>query len=156
MRRRWRGEILLLAVCLLAGCATSRPPGSYVSGVFESDADLLASAMVEYLGEQLPPASTTFVLQPPARDPLGKALTPALGSALRQAGFAVQEAAPQKAAPGSPAGSGGYALRYLISPLDAGVLVRLQYQQTEASRWYVRNSRGELQAASPFTVRVAP
>ncbi len=151
MRRRSMGERLLLAVLLLAGCATSRPPGSYVSGVFESDAALLASAMVEYLGEQLPPASTTFLLQPPARDPLGNALTPALGSALRQAGFAVQEAAP-----GSPAGSGVYALRYLISPLDAGVLVRLQYQQTEASRWYVRNSRGELQAASPFTVRVAP
>jgi hypothetical protein len=153
VRRRVILPAALLAALALGGCATTpRPSLSHVSGVSASDAALLANAMAQFLGQQLPRAATTLVLQPPSRDQASNALTPALHSALVQAGFGVQEAAPGTPLPNS----GGYALRYLVSPLDAGVLVRLQYHQTEASRWYARNSSGQLQAASPFTVRVAP
>ncbi|WP_227650638.1 hypothetical protein [Klebsiella pneumoniae] len=47
----------------------------------------------------------------------------------------------------------GVPLRYIASPLDSGVLLRLQYQGIEASRYYPRGSNGQLLPGAPFTVR---
>jgi hypothetical protein len=141
----------LVATLALGGCATVSRTSSYVSEVSPADAATLASSIADYLGQQLPPANTTLVLQPPAQSQAHNALTPALTRALQRAGFGVYPPTQD-----APAPAGVHSIRYLVSPLNAGVLVRLQYDQTEASRWFARNSGRQLQAGSPFTVRAAP
>ena len=146
-----RRSTVALVVLALAGCASVAPTASYVSDVSPADATPLASALAAYLGQQLPPATTTLVLQPPPPSQADNALTPALRGALSHAGFEVFE--PSKDAP-PPAGA--HPIRYQVTPLEGGVLVRLHYDRTEAARWFARNRRGQLQAAGPFTVSAAP
>jgi len=43
----------------------------------------------------------------------------------------------------------------LVSPLDSGVLLRLQYEGVEAARFYPRAASGALTIGAPFTVREA-
>jgi hypothetical protein len=107
--------------------------------------------MVDDLRQQLPPATTTLVLQPPPPSQADNALTPALRGALSHAGFGVFE--PSK---DTPPLAGAHPIRYQVTPLEGGVLVRLHYDRTEAARWFARNRRGQLQAAGPFTVSAAP
>ena len=74
-------------------------------------------------------------------------LTPAFTAALPRRGFAIAENG-QTATPTT------HRLRYWVTPLDNGDLVRLSIDdRTEASRFFVRNSRGGLQAGGPFMVR---
>lgn len=45
-------------------------------------------------------------------------------------------------------------LRYLVTPLEDGLLVRLSIgDRTQATRFFARNSAGSLQAGGPFMVR---
>lgn len=139
----------LAAALLLSACATSRPTMSYVEPtVTASDAQTLASDTVAYLADPLPPARTTIVLDPPAAKD-HDALTAAMLPALRARGYGVTLVDPQT----GKAGGAGVPLRYIASPLDSGVLLRLQYQGTEASRYYPRSSNGQLLPGAPFTVR---
>lgn len=141
--RRSRPIAALLAALALGGCALFSPTPSWVEEVNEADATELADAITGFLKQQWPVASTTLVLEPPEQ--ADNPLTPALEEALRQAGFALAD--PKAEVPGA------HRLRYLVSPMGAGVLLRLQVDQTEASRWFVRDRAGALEAASPFTVR---
>ena len=139
----------LAAALLLSACATSRPSMSYVEpSVSATDSQTLSREAVAFLADTLPPARTTLVLDPPAAKDHDH-LTAALIPALRARGFGVTLTDPKT---GVPAGQ-GIALRYLASPLDSGVLMRLQYQGTEASRYYPRGSNGLLLPGAPFTVR---
>ncbi|CZZ75162.1 conjugal transfer protein TrbH [Salmonella enterica] len=139
----------LAAALLLSACATSRPTMSYVEpSVTATDSITLSREAVAYLADALPPARTTLVLDPPAAKDQDH-LTAALLPALRARGYGVTLADPKT---GRPAGQ-GVALRYLASPLDGGVLMRLQYQGTEASRFYPRGTNGLLLPGAPFTVR---
>jgi hypothetical protein len=103
--------------------------------------------MVEFVATQLPAAASTIVLDPTPSTQAGNALTPAFVAALRGRGFAVAE--------GRQAGPpGAHHIRYLVSPLDNGDLIRLSIDdRAEASRFFVRNTVGGLQTGGPFMVR---
>lgn len=139
----------LAALAVLCACATTRPSMSYVAPeLTPGDAAVLASDTATHLAEPLPPAKSTVVLDPPAGQ-RADALTPALLSALRGAGYGVIEADRRV----GPQAGEGTPVRYLVSPLENGVVLRLQYLGTEASRFYPRTVNGTLEAAGPFTVR---
>lgn len=144
---------LLLASSLLAvaltGCAV-RPDESFVERIeAPADAQVLATGMVDFVVARLPAASSTVVLDPTPSDQAGNALTPAFVAALRQHGFAVADSAQVGTA-------GVHRLRYWVSALDNGTLIRLSLDgSTEAARFFVRNTAGGLQPGGPFMVREA-
>jgi hypothetical protein len=142
-----RRALSLAAVSSLAACALG-PGGSYVSQVdTPADAQVLATGMVVFVAAQLPAASSTVVLDPTPSDQAGNALTPAFVAALRERGFAVADE-------GQASASGTHHIRYLVTALDNGDLVRLSIDDgAQASRVFVRNSAGGLQAGGPFMVR---
>ena len=143
-----RAIAVLIFALMLAGCATTRPGASFVAPeVTAPDSAVLAADTTDYLRTVYPAANTTLALEAPAGKD-ANALTPALNTALREAGFAVIEVAGNA--------EEGQRIRYLVSPLDHGVALRLQYQGVEASRFYHRDTNGGLVAAAPFTVRETP
>ena len=93
----------------------------------------------------LPPARTTLVLIPPPRGQRANPVTAGVADALRRTGFAL---APEGAAP-----PGAHRVRYLVTPLLGGVLVRVHLDGVEAARLFRPNARGTLVAATPLTVR---
>ncbi len=138
----------LLACAGLAACAGS-PASSYVAPLTAAaDAQTLAVGISDFLASSLPAASTTLALEPPSLDQSGNALTPALADALRRRGFATVEAG------GDVALSGARRLRYWVTPMDNGDLVRLTIDggAIQGNRFFARNSGGSLQAGGPFTV----
>ena len=147
MNRMLRRALSLAAVSCLAACALG-PGSSYVSQVdTPADAQVLAAGMVVFVAAQLPAASSTIVLDPTPSDQAGNALTPAFVVALRDRGFAVADE-------GQASASGTHHVRYFVTPLDNGDLVRVSVDdRAQASRFFVRNSAGGLQAGGPFMVR---
>ena len=140
--------VSLFVACSLAACALG-PGNSYVGHVdTQADAQVLAGDMADFVAGQLPAVSSTVVLDPTPSDQAGNDLTPAFVAALRDRGFAVADAR-QGGAPGA------HHIRYLVTRLDNGDLVRVTIDgaAAEASRFFVRNSAGDLQAGGPFTVR---
>ncbi len=130
---------------LLSACATIRPGMSYVTpglSLSKSDATTLATDTVQHLSGTFPPAKNTLVLDTPQGD---NVVTPLLLAQLRSAGFGVIEAERGL----------GVRIRYLVSPLDKGVVLRLQYLTVEAARFYPRGAGGNLLSAAPFTVKEA-
>lgn len=140
---------MMILVLALAACASTRPTMSYVAGgLSPADATVLATDIADHLADPLPPAKSSVVLDPPASQ-AADALTPVLLSKLRSTGYGVIVADPKTGAkPGA-----GTPVRYLVSPLDNGVVLRLQYLGVEATRFYPRSAGGALVAAGPFTVR---
>lgn len=138
--------LALLATTLVAGCAIG-PGTSYVGALRQpTDAEALATAMAELVSMRLPGAAGVLVLDPPPSDQASNALTPAFGLALRRRGFSMGVAA-------DPSGGDTHRIRYLVTPLDNGVLVRLTIDgTTEGSRFFARNTGGGLQPGGPFTV----
>lgn len=145
MSRPVHFALLVFATASLASCAVG-PDSSYVGDLSApGDAGILAAGMVEFVSTQLPAAASTIALDPTPPDQAS--LTPALTAALRRRGFAVADDK-QAAAPVT------HHLRYWVTPLDNGDVVRLSIDdRTEASRFFVRNSQGGLQAGGPFMVR---
>jgi hypothetical protein len=134
----------MLATCSLTACAVG-PNMSYVLPLAEpADATVIAAGIGAFMRTQLP-ASTTLVLDPTPADQASNALTPMLADDLRRQGFTLAQAA-------GP--SGTHTLRYWVTPLDAsGELVRLMIDgRRQASRFFVRNTAGNLQSGGPFTV----
>lgn len=131
----------------LSACATVGPRTSYVAPLPlpSSDAVVLASGITRFMAAQLPAGATTLALDPTPSDQASNALTPELATALRRRGFAVAASA---------AAGQTHTLRYWVTPLDsAGEVVRLLIDgHQEASRFFVRNTAGYLQAGGPFTV----
>jgi hypothetical protein len=149
MNRMLRFALPLVAVSSLVACAVG-PSISYVGRVeTPADAQVLAAGMVVFVAAQLPAASSTVVLDPTPSDQAGNTLTPAFVAALRDRGFAVANEG-QAGAPGT------HHIRYLVTPLDNGDLVRVSIDDgAQASRFFVRNTAGGLQASGPFMVRQA-
>ena len=148
MIRSLRFAIPCLAA-LLSGCAFG-PNGSYVAPLQQpADANVLASGIAGFVAMRLPAASSTLVLDATPSDQASNSLTPALAAALRRRGFAIAE-------DGQPVPADAHRLRYLVTPLDNGDLVRLTLDgAVEGSRFFVRNTAGGLQAGGPFTVTQA-
>ncbi|MCC8943106.1 conjugal transfer protein TrbH [Bradyrhizobium sp. Arg68] len=146
---RFRILIMMALVLALGACATTRPTMSFVAGgLSPADAMVLANDVATHLADSLPPAKSSLVLDPPASRN-ADVLTPVLLTKLRSAGYGVIEADPRT---GAKSGE-GTPVRYLVSPLDNGVVLRLQYLGVEATRFYPRSAGGALVAAGPFTVR---
>jgi len=146
--RRFRLVLPCLAA-LLTGCAFG-PDSSYVAPLAQpADAQVLANGISAFVATRLPAASSTVALEPPPSDQADNSLTPALASALRHRGFAVAEG-------GQTLPPGAHHLRYLVTSLGEGNLVRLTLDGTsQGSRFFVRNSAGGLQSGGPFTVTQA-
>lgn len=147
MSRALRHALPLLAAASLASCAIG-PDSSYVGELAApGDARILAGGMVEFVSTQLPAASSTIALDPTPADQASNALTPAFTAALRRRGFAVADDR-------QAATLAAHHLRYWVTPVDNGDVVRLSIDdRTEASRFFVRNTQGGLQAGGPFMVR---
>ena len=146
MTRPWRLMLVAISVTVLGGCAAG-PDSSYVGPIdTPADARVLASGLAEFLAAWLP-AAAMLALDPTPSGQDGNALTPALIATLRARGFAIAD--DRKAdKPGT------HRVRYWVTPLDNGDLVRLTVDGTEASRLFARNSDGTLQPAGPYTVRL--
>jgi hypothetical protein len=138
--------LTILAAVSLAAC-TIGPNTSYVAPLQQSeDAQVLADGMVEFIAMRLSAVSTTLILDPTPTDQAGNAMTPAFAAALRSHGFAV-------AAAGQAFGTNAHRIRYLVTPLDNGDLVRVTIDSiAQGSRFFVRNTAGGLQAGGPYTV----
>lgn len=138
----------LLACASLAACA-GNPAGSYVAPLtVPADAQTLAAGIADFMASSLPAASTTLALEPPAPEQSGNALTPALANALRRRGFATVDANADAVPPGARR------VRYRVTPMDGGDLVRLTIDggAIQGNRFFARNPAGTLQAGGPFTV----
>jgi hypothetical protein len=132
----------------VAACALGSD-SSYVDRVATPwDAKVLAGAMADFVAGRLPAGSSAVSLDPTPFEQASNTLTPAFIAALRDRGFAVADAS-QLGAPAS------HRIRYLVTRLDNGDLLRVTIDggAAEASRFFVRNSVGDLQAGGPFTVR---
>lgn len=148
MIRVLRLAVVPLMACTLAACAFGSG-NSYVAPFgAPADADVLARDMADFVSGQLPAGSGTVVLEPTPSAQAGNPLTPVLVAALRDRGFAVTDTA-------EPGGPSAHRIRYLVTPIDNGDLLRVTIDggNAEASRFFVRNRAGGLQAGGPFTVR---
>lgn len=139
---------MIIAGSGVGGCTILRPTMSYVEPLTEPEAIVLANDISEHLITPLPRAQTTIVLDAPA-DTSKDLLTPVLAAKLRENGYGVVEADPKK----GPDPNDGTPIRYLVTPLESGIVLRLQYPGAEASRFYPRGSDGNLMTSQPFTVR---
>ena len=136
---------LVATAAMLSACAYD-PDSSYVEPLTApADATVLAGAMTEFVSMRLPAARAALVLQATSDGQASNAVTPVLTDDLRRRGFAL-------VADGT---AGAHRVRYLVTPLDRGDLVRLSLDggSTEASRFFVRTAVGTLQVGGPFTIR---
>lgn len=141
---------LALILCFfLASCAAVNPRASFVAGkLAASDADVLAASSAEHFRTVFPAAKSSIALETPVAGQDRNAFAVSLDAELRRYGYAVSANAPS-----SPAPADAIRVRYVVSPLDAGLVLQLQYGRTEAARYFARDSSGVLVPASPYTVK---
>ena len=142
-----RSVAALIAAATLSGCAID-PDVSYVGPLSApNDANVLAFEITEFTVMRLPAAQTVLVLDPTPDDQASNTLTPLLTDDLHRRGFAIADT--------SGATSTSHHLRYVVTPLDGGDLMRVTLDggSVEASRYFVRNTAGTLQAGGPFAIR---
>lgn len=132
---------VLMCLATVPGCAALKNLQSKNVGpqIAAPDVGPVTEDMAQFLAFQLPAAKTTLAIEP-AETPLHQSL---IGQ-LTGKGFGVSDDDPQ-----------AVSLRYLVTPLDGGVLVRMQYKHTEASRYYPRASDGSLSFSNIYSVREA-
>jgi len=145
--------IVLLSCLVLAACARSpRPAVSYVSSkVTPVEIATLVADTTRYLYAALPPAHTTVQLVP-AKSRAAATLSTVLAEQLRITGYGVIENDTREHINDPHV----VPLRYLVSRLDDGIVLHLQYRNIEASRFYPRTADGGLALAAPFSVREVP
>jgi hypothetical protein len=150
MIRPARAFLSAAAVALLVACATRPGNFSYVVQPQQSgDAEALADALAEFVAARLPAASSTLTFDPTPRDQVGNTVTTAFTLALRRRGFAVDEG-------GRAVAGGAHRLRYLVTPMDNGTLLRLTIDEnTRGSRFFVRDAAGHLRFGGPYTIMLA-
>ena len=128
----------MFGLLLLAGCATGIP-NSYVEAVTSQDAKTIGEGIVAFVRDRQKPAAGPIALEVPEDDVL---LAPEIKAALESAGYKVS-------GPGAR-----HRLRYQVTPLGTGMLVRLSLDGGDAARFYQRNL-GTLAPNGPFTLREA-
>lgn len=133
-----------LALACLSGCALDGPAASYVAPVLTSqgDAQALAASIASVAEAALPPGPGAVWLEPPASGQDGGDVGPALTAILGRNGFRIAEAP-----------EGAHRLRYWLTPLDQGDLVRVAVDGApRAACVFARAANGTLQPASPITL----
>jgi hypothetical protein len=149
MTSRLAQRLLSCLAALQAGCALG-PDSSYVAALQQpADARVLAESIAEFVAMRLPSASSTVALDPTPAAQTGNMITPDLVEDLQRRGFAVVES-------GRPVTPAAHRLRYLVTLLDSGALVRLTLDGgTQGARFFARNTAGDLQSGGPYTVTQA-
>jgi len=139
----------ILAMLAVSGCAIG-PNTSYVGEIGPpGDAGAVASAMAEFVSMSLPGAPGVLLLDPTPRDQASNTLTPSFAAALRRYGFTFSDRS-------RPLDWSTHRVRYLVTPLDNGVLARLTIDgTTDGAQFFVRNRGGRLQPGGPFTATQA-
>jgi type IV secretion system protein VirB9 len=140
-----RVEITHLGLALTA-CATVGPNTSWVGTLQPGDSAAIAEEMAAFLKKALPAAKSTLYLDQTKTVQGGDLLTPMLTESLRKAGFAL-------VSDRYPAGN-AHVVRYLVTPSQDGVLIRLAVDQAEGSEFMSRNGVGGLTKMA-FTIRRA-
>lgn len=143
-------SVLILAAFSLTGCQTQ---GDFSSSSVSvqlpaAAARQLADDAALYLANVLPPARTTLRIVP-GKQEAQDSVSPAMLVALREKGYGVivsNEHDQQHSAADVP-------VRFMVSRLENGVLLRLDYGSSEATRFYLRTADTRLAPASAFTVR---
>jgi len=150
--RRWISFMLLVGLALTACARSPRPAVSYVSSkVTPAEIDILVADAARYLYAPLPPAQTTVLLAP-TKSRAATVLSAALAEQLRATGYGVIESDTREHINDPHV----VPLRYLVSWLDDGIVLHLQYRNIEASRFYPRAADGRLMPTAPFAVRGTP
>ncbi|BCT69512.1 hypothetical protein [Nitrosospira sp. NRS527] len=146
---------LMMCVLSLTGCAALQAkleaiaakstPGSYLApDISDTDADEVAMDVAQFLSAQLLAAKTTLELQSSENK-----LHLTLLDQLMVKGFGViQSKQPTEQ-------QSAVQLRYKVTPLYKGVLVRLRYGGQEASRFFDRANDGHLSLHTRYAVREA-
>lgn len=144
-----RVTVLPFLAVLLSAC-TIGSNTSYVAPLRQSaDAQVLADGMAEFVAMRLSGGASTVVLDPTPSDQVGNVLTASFAAVLRSRGFAVADGTQAMTV-------GAHHIRYLVTPLDNGDLVRVTIDSNaEGSRFFARNTAGGLQAGGPFTMTQA-
>src|SRR5271165_2987982 len=126
-----------LLLLLASGCASGMR--SYVETITPDDTKTIGEGIVAFVRSRESPASGAIALEGPANDGL---LAPEIQSELEAAGYKVGN------------GDARHRLRYQVTALDDGLLVRLSLDDGDAARFYQRDF-GKLSASGPFTFREA-
>ncbi len=145
-------RISAIVMCLsMTGCATfanlvgqnapKTATSSYVEAISLSDADIVARDMADFLSNQFASAKTTIELEP-----MNNEFHARLLAHLKSRGFGIVETGPELGATG---------LRYAVTQLDEGIILRMKYQGKEASQFYPRRQGGTLALNNVYTVREA-
>jgi hypothetical protein len=119
---------------------------SWVSDVTPAQAAQLAQAIAGFAARQLPAESTSLLLAPPERGQIHNILTPLLQDQLRKSGFALVTSKSQDPK--------ARICQYQVSRLENGILVRINFNHQQASRFYHLSESNALIASFPFSVRI--
>lgn len=138
---------LLGALGLSACAAVPTPSSSYIgSAMSNADAGVIAAAITSFVQTHVPAASSTVAIDP-ATVAIGSDLTSPLPglvtSDIRKAGYGV--AAPGVTVPGA------HTVRYLVTPLNGGLLLRVAVDQAQGAQVFGTTAQGMIAAASPVT-----
>lgn len=139
---------LLIATTLaLAGCAVPTKSDSWIEGnLSPADVQFLADAVVRVAKQRLPPASTTLVVAPAGTT--SSPLPEGIAEGLRKAGFALAS---------SPQTDKAHPLRYVVTPFDGRMLLRVTVDTMTTAQLFAPDGKGQLAPASPqSTQTVAP
>lgn len=132
-----RTVVALAFAFAVSGCAE----GSYVAAISTPhEANPVANAIVDFTTAHL--SGGSVALEPAQA---ANYVTPALVHGLKAAGFSVVK----------PGTEGAHRLRYVVTPLDNGDLVRITLDDDAVGARFFARSRWGLRAAGPFTVRLA-
>ena len=141
----------ILAMCVamsLVGCAqleafknrNAPAPVSYVAELNEADSEKIGEDMAKFLAERFPAAKTTVYVEPS-----NTVVRAVLVDEMAAKGFGILETKPDQ----GPA----VVLQYFVTNLSNGILVRMRYGDSVASRYYGRKTDGSLYAAGKIAVR---
>ena len=133
---------------MLTACATVGQNTSWVGALQPGDATAITAEVTAFLKRELPPAKSTLYLDQTKAVPGGDLLTPMLTESLQKVGFALASDRSQA--------SDAHVVRYLVTPNQDGVLIRLTVDQTEGSEFMSRNNVGGLTRMAFAVRRVEP
>ncbi len=143
-------RFILPAIGMLAltACATDPVASSYIGGSLSAtDSAVIARAVDDFVAARVPPASSTLVIAPATVARTAGTLTAlpeSVADDLRRTGYGI--------APNSgPVPAEAHIVRYLVTPLDGAVLLRVTIDGTEVSQIFGRTNEGVLFPASPPT-----
>ncbi len=131
----------------LAGCAVG-PDQSFVAKIpAQADAEVLAAGVAEFVGYRIP-SGGKVALAPMAFEQATDSVTPILQAEFEHQGLTV--------VPADEAAADVHRLRYLVTELDGGALVRVTLDgAATGARYFARNPAGALQPGGPYTVNTA-